>query len=300
MKTPLFTQHQLGGLYAVVNQELTTGNIFWVDSNTGTDGAGYGRNPDAPLATIDYAIGLCTANKNDIIFVMAQHAETVTAAITLDVAGVSIIGLGHGRNKPTITGNGTIDAMTITAADCTVKGLVFAAPGTDAQTADINIAAATCTIKDTRHIGSATDVNKVAFITVEAAGNDFLIDGCQFFNEVVEMPGGIVIEGACSRGEVKNCHFFDSIGFTNGCINDGATALGLYVHDNIFANAKANTVVAEFGNNSTGVCVRNMINGRNTTIAANWTLSTGMAYFENYVVEEVSKSGLLLPAVDAE
>lgn len=300
MKTPLFTQVQHGGMFSVVNNEITTGSIFWVDSNTGTDGAGYGRNPDAPVATIDYAIGLCTANKGDVIFVMPQHAETVTTAITADVAGISIIGLGHGRNIPTITGNAAIDALTVTAADVTIKNLIFAAPGTDAQTADINIAAGTCSVINTRHIGSATDVNKVAFITITAAGHDFLIDGARFFNTVVEMPGGIVIEGACARGEVRNCYFFDSIGFTNGCINDSATATALFIHDNVFANAKADTVVAEFGNNSTGVCARNFINGRNTTIASNWTLSTGMAYFENYVVEEAQKSGLLLPAVDAE
>ncbi len=300
-KTELFVRKQSGGMFSVINENVTTGSIFWVDSGTGTDAVGYGRNPDAPLATIDYAIGQCTASKGDIIYVMPFHAENKTVTpITVDVKGISIIGLGHGVSRPVITNGTAMDTMTITANNVTIKNLEFAAPGIDAVTADINIDGDYAAVQDCVFHGSTAALNKVAFITLTATAADVLIDHCQFHNLTVEMPGGIVFEGACDRVEVKNCYFTDAIGFTGGCINDGATATNLYIHDNIFANAKANTVVAEFGNNSTGVCAYNCINGRNTTIAANWTLSTGMAYFENYVVEEVSKSGLLLPAVDAE
>lgn len=299
-KTQLFVRRQPGGMFGVVNEEVTTGDIFFVDSNTGTDGAGYGRNPDAPVATIDYAIGLCTASKGDVIFVLPQHAETVTAAITCDVAGISIIGLGHGRNRPTITGNGTIDAVTVTAAGVTIKNLIFDVPGTDAQTADINIAAANCTVIGTTHHGSTTGKNKVDIITITSAGHDALLDGVMIYNDTVEIVGGISIEGAAKRIEIKNCFIFDSIGITNGAIYDGATALGLYVHDCVFGNAKANTVVAEFGNNTTGVMSKCFINGRHTTIQSNVTPGTGMAFHEVYGVEEAAKNGLLMPAVDAE
>lgn len=299
-KTELFVRKQPGGMFAVVNEEMAVGNIFFVDSNTGTDGAGYGRDPDSPVATIDYAIGLCTANKNDVILVFPQHAETVTAAITCDIAGITIKGLGHGRNRPTITGNGTIDAMTVTADDVTIKDLIFAVPGTDAQTADINIAAARCSVFNTVHYGSTTAKNKVDIITITAAGHDALLDGVRIYNDTVEVVGGISIEGAAKRVEVRNCFVFDSIGFTNGAIYDGATALGLYVHHCIFSNAKANTVVAEFGNNTTGVMSQCFINGRHTTIQSNVTPGTGMAFHEVYGVEEAAKNGLLMPAVDAE
>jgi hypothetical protein len=48
-RTELFARKQAGGMFSVVNQSLTTGNIFFVNSVTGTDAAGYGQNPDAPV-----------------------------------------------------------------------------------------------------------------------------------------------------------------------------------------------------------------------------------------------------------
>jgi len=89
-------------------------------------------------------------------------------------------------------------------------------------------------------------------------------------------------------------------GFTGGCLSDEATALMLYVHNCTLSNAKADTVVAEFGNNTTGVMRDCFINGRHTTIASNITTGTGMAFYETYVVEEAAKNALLMPAVDAE
>jgi hypothetical protein len=99
-KTELFVRQQPGGVFSVVNQAVTTGNIFFVDSGsaTGANSVGAGQNPDAPFLTIDYAVGQCTANNGDIIYVMPGHAEVVAAAagLDLDVAGITIVGLGSG------------------------------------------------------------------------------------------------------------------------------------------------------------------------------------------------------------
>lgn len=299
-KTALFSRHQDGGVFTIVNEAQITGEYFWVDSTTGTDAATNGKNPDNPLATIDYAIALCTANKGDVILVMPNHAETVTSAITMDVAGVSIIGMGQGGLRPVITGNGTIDAITVTADNCRIENIEFAVPGTDAQTADINIAAAGCVVRNTLHHGSTTAKNKVDIITMTAAANDALLDGVRIYNTTVEIVGAIVLEGACSRVEIKNCMVQDAIGITNGAISDEATALQVYIHDNVFSNAKADTVVMEFGNNSTGVCMNNFVNGRHTTIQSNVSTGTGMAFYQNLGVEEAAKNAIAMPAVDAE
>src|SRR5262245_23346085 len=79
----------------------TTGKVFFVDSNTGSNGY-TGLSIQDPVATIDFAIGLCTANKGDTIYVMPGHAETIgNGTIACDVAGVTFIGLGDGAAKPT-------------------------------------------------------------------------------------------------------------------------------------------------------------------------------------------------------
>ena len=54
----------------------TTGSIFFVDSVTGSNGNS-GADSDHPFATIDYAIGKCTANKGDHILVMPGHNEAI-------------------------------------------------------------------------------------------------------------------------------------------------------------------------------------------------------------------------------
>lgn len=278
--------------------DMIDGNVFWVDSGSGAAG-----NPgtfNSPLSTIAGALAKCTAANNDYVLCKAGHAETLTAALSVTVSGVSIIGLGRGMLRPTITGNGTIDAITISAANVTVGNMIFPAPETDAQTADINIAAAGVTVYDTYHIGSQTSKNKVDVITMTSAADDVLLDGVRVYNSVVECVGCFAIEGALSRGEIRNCFVFDSIGWTNGALYDGATALALYVHNNVFKNAKAATVVLEFGNNSTGICSFNHISGRHTTLASNVTAGTGMDFFENRVTEEAALNGAVIPAADTD
>ena len=51
-----------------------SGNIFWVDSGTGSNGNKGTFNK--PFATVDYAISQCTANNDDQVHVKAGHAET--------------------------------------------------------------------------------------------------------------------------------------------------------------------------------------------------------------------------------
>ena len=85
---------------------LTTGNVFFVNrAHPKASNGNLGTSPDKPLATIDFAIGLCTANNGDYIIVGPGHTESilVNSGIAVDVAGVSIIGLGTGSNRPTYT-----------------------------------------------------------------------------------------------------------------------------------------------------------------------------------------------------
>lgn len=77
-------------------------------------------------ATIDDAINQTVASRGDVIFVAPNHTETVSAAsgITLDVAGVSVIGLGTGSNRPVLTFSATNASFVISAASCVVKNIV--------------------------------------------------------------------------------------------------------------------------------------------------------------------------------
>ena len=69
----------INGNLVVGSPMSTTGNVFFVKSTgpNAADDPGHGKSPSKPFATIDYAVGQCTASNNDFIWVMPGHVETV-------------------------------------------------------------------------------------------------------------------------------------------------------------------------------------------------------------------------------
>ena len=128
-KTPLFSKVQPGGVFVISDETDGVGNIWFVDSGAtqASDAAGYGRNPDAPFATIDYAIGQASASNGDRIFVAPGHAENIATpnAINIDVAGVRIIGQGVGRNRPVITWSGLSAYIGVDTANAALENVVL-------------------------------------------------------------------------------------------------------------------------------------------------------------------------------
>src|SRR3989304_7725210 len=82
-----------------------TGTVYFLDSGIGSDGND-GLSSERPFATLDYAFSRCASNNGDYIIVAPGHAETITTAVGLDVAGVTGVGVGPGRSRPAFTGSG--------------------------------------------------------------------------------------------------------------------------------------------------------------------------------------------------
>ena len=162
-------------------EQFTTGDVYFVDSSTGLS-SNSGETIGAPLATIDQAINKCTANKGDVIYVMPNHAETLSAATSLvpDVAGISIIGLGSGSQSPEITfgASGTID---IGAAGITMKNLRFIA-GASAVAIGIDVNADHFTMENCTTDFGATTYDFVIHVDIDAY--DYAtIKNCRFIAE---------------------------------------------------------------------------------------------------------------------
>ena len=205
-KTPFFAKRQAGGGIVIADQTQTTGNYWFVDSGSAnaSDAAGYGQNPDAPVATIDYAIGLATANNGDVIVVMPGHAEDISTAsqIDIDVAGIRILGIGEGRSRPVLTwtaaagyievnaANSSMENMVLdlSTAGLAVTGVSFYTSGTDFRFKDMEV------ILYEFGSGSATRA-----LYLESGGTRTQIDNCKFFgddnassgvSEVIGIPTG--------------------------------------------------------------------------------------------------------------
>ena len=128
----------------------TLGDVYFVDSghSAASDTDNSGKDRDKPLATIDAAVGKCSANNGDVIIVAEGHSESITAAagIAFDVAGIRVIGMGHGAARPTITFSSAITAdIDIDAASVVLENLLFV-NGIDNLTAPIDVNAADFTM----------------------------------------------------------------------------------------------------------------------------------------------------------
>jgi hypothetical protein len=142
---------------------FTTGTVRFVSSTTsGASDNNPGTDIEKPCATIDGAIGKCTASVGDVIVVMPGHVETITAAagLVVDVAGISIIGVGRGNNRPQVNFTTAVGAdMDVTAANVTIENIRFTG-GVDALTNPVHLAAADITLRNivTEDVtGQATD-----------------------------------------------------------------------------------------------------------------------------------------------
>ena len=156
------------------NERPTTGRVFFVDSTSATKGndTAHGSEPTAPFSTLDFAIGQCTANRGDRIYVLAGHAETVLAAagISIDVAGVEIVGLSEGASRPTFSFTTSVAAsIDFGAASCVLRNVILDLTGIDAITAGINLKAADCILENCEIIQS--DAGGQALIAVLTDSN---------------------------------------------------------------------------------------------------------------------------------
>lgn len=166
--------------YDFRNMYPSSGNIFFVDSGYGST-SGSGLSPESPYVTLDEAIGACTASNGDVIFVMEGHAETVVAAngIDADVAGISIIGLGNGTNKPTITmGTATTATLRVNAANVRVRNLRFV-NNIDSLVKFFDINADYCTVEDCDFVTSSTK-EALSFLNIATTKDYLFVRRCRF------------------------------------------------------------------------------------------------------------------------
>ncbi len=194
-----------------------TGNVFYVGSavSGATDSGAGGLTPERPYATIDFAIGNCTSNNGDVIFVMPSHAETLTAAgqCVFDVAGVKVIGWGVGTTRPTITfGTATTADVDIDAANVYISGLRFVSD-VNSLAVMLDVNAGNFTVENCDFITSSTK-ECMCFVDLATTVDDFIFRDC-YFHQPTDPAGS---DGNASTGcfyfvdseniLIENCRFF--------------------------------------------------------------------------------------------
>ena len=306
-KTELFGKW-LQGSVVVADQGESTGSRFFVHSGTGTDGAGYGSAPDAPFATVDYAVGKCTASKGDIIYVLPGHAETYTATngFDADVAGVAIIGLGWGAQRPTFTFNHANAQVNIGAAGVRVENVRFVASITAVASA-VQVEGVTDFLcrNCEWYYGGTTTWDMVINLELEAGSHRAIIENCRFLQEpaVAGCASAIKLTGASHNVIVRGCEFFGDCSVA--CLN-GITTLsqGLMFLDNLVHNTDAGEPYLEVLTGTTGIIANTRGLASAATIAAN-AVADAMVHCENFVANTTGTIAIVKgaggsPALDAD
>lgn len=158
-----------------LGSSIITGNVFFVDSGAANARDGNaGKSASTPFATYDFAIGKCTANNGDHIILMPGHSETISTpgGVTVDVSGVTTIGLGSGAARPTISFTATDSTYVISAASHTLQNVLLTGD-IDAIVTMFSISGADCKLLDieTRDV---TDQMVSAITTATGADRLFI------------------------------------------------------------------------------------------------------------------------------
>lgn len=299
-RTALFSRHQPGGVFTVSDIVDHPGDIFFVDSGAAAaaDSAGAGRSPDAPFATIDYAIGQCAANNGDVIYVMPGHAETVSTAsgIDCDVAGVTIIGLGRGEARPIITLSAVASTVEIAAASVTLRNLLFKVTDDCTIVLDIN---ATDALIDECEIRHGTSKEFVTAIDINGGSANACdrthIRNCVITSPVAGAANGIELGEVADRVVIEGCTILGD--YSDAAIHNptGKVLTKLTVRDCFLENTQTGDHAIELVSACTGQLIRNLYKSDMTQATA---ADPGSCFsYECYHDDVIDTSAIISPAV---
>ncbi len=289
-------------------QPLTThfGNVFYVDSARGSDASRTGHK-HAPFATLDYAIGRCTADNGDVIVVKENHAETITGAggITADVAGITILGCGHYNQRPRfLMDGGTTVTFLVSAADVTIRNCVFASGHADVVTC-FNVTGVGCWIDACEFVDNTS--NEDWLVCIKATGADNTADGlrvtnCRWLTAMTSATEFIEITSNLKGLEVTgNLCITASAAFALVQSLTTKIITGAVIAWNFIDGEGAtgtDQLIDNGGATNSGVVAHNRVAHADVTGVMEMGAATGLRFFDNLGVSTEVLQGVLAPDVD--
>jgi hypothetical protein len=275
----------------------TTGTYYFVDSSTGSAG-NEGTDPSKPLATIDGAVNKCTANKGDVIIVMPGHAETIASASTLvpDVAGITIVGLGNGTKRPTLTFNATASEIEVGADGIVIDNLRFVA-AISAVATGIDVNANSCEIKNCEfYYGGTTTHDFVQAIDIDAF-DDCKVINCTFIAEDATAGADQHIRmDDAHRTQIIGCKMFGDCA-DSAILEEGAACADILIAHNYIYNDDTGSAVncINLEDACTGLIAYNACTGLSAANPDTLIDPGSCGCLENYCSNAINESGTIVP-----
>lgn len=277
------------------------GNIYFVSSVTGSSTGGY--TADGPAATIAQALALCTASNGDVIYVLPGHVESIGAAgLAWNVAGVSIIGLGTGALRPTLTWHTTDAVVTVSGANMLIKN-IRTTVDLDEVVSMFLVTGANVTFDTVDHIDAGATQAIQWLLTTNAA--DYLtIKNCFHVQNTAAAAAQkwIQLVGPDYVRITDNIFILTLNASTSSMTISGSTAVVFAtIARNLFMQTGATiTTVVNCVTTSTGIISDNRAGtGTSVATAAAFT-GDAMFMFNNLWADTAAASGLLAPVADTD
>jgi hypothetical protein len=265
-------------------------NVFWVDSNNGSDGNK--GTFDRPFASIDKALDFCTDDRGDVIALKEGHAETLSAAQSVDKSGVKILGMGHNpNNMPQISIAADV-SFTVDSNNVLIQGVRFTAAA-NGITAGLVVSAS---VVGTSIVGcyfDQTGSNEFSrSIRVNDACNFTHVSGC-FINQGLQASiTGVSLTNGSDNVTVEDCVIRGDYSVAN---IQGTTeaSTNVLIRNNILENGVGGDLnaqpVIELNTGTTGTIADNYCVCNLATKAASIVADTCLL-FENYYNEDISSA----------
>lgn len=297
----------------------TTGRIFIVCKASLTSvkneidamyGKGYPDGIPVVYTTIQGAVDAAVASRGDVILVAPGHTETISNAttITLNKAGVTIIGLGTGSLRPTLTfDTATTAKIPVSAANVTIKNVIHVANFADIATAYLLTTApefdcSECSFRDTSSV-----LNFVAIVTTTVSVNS---DGLKFNKNRISMLGTtagttpVKVANTLDRIQLNDNFITKAVLNNTSCLlaHGALVVTNLEMARNKVFSANTDSATGGFlittsSTTNTGMVYDNYVNGLDVAAAILVTAGSKYGMFNNLYDGDADASGFVLPAI---
>jgi len=297
------------------------GEVFFVsnadvllDKNqsvAGVDQAG-GGTFQRPFRTLDFAVGQCTASRGDLIILAPGHEETISTAtaLAMDVAGITVLGLGVGTLRPKfILDTATTATIAVSAANISFKNIVFSANFADIA-ALFTITAAGLVREDCEYTQEATNMNFVDIDDTDTTDNS--ADGlthirCKWIEPDTAAGSLVNVNGDLDALKVHDCYIdlgVNGVLSTIAEVASGKDLTNLDIRRNyssrlVTASAVQLVTFVDTTTTNTGVMESNRCRSLDVAGELIVTAGTNISFYDNLTTSVIDKSGYILPVIDA-
>jgi hypothetical protein len=214
-----------GGLIldGLATHKTHTGKVFYVGDgsagtgaylpNTKTPANGNKGTLLDPLKTLGYAVEQCVSGRGDVVVLLPGLVDSLSTAVDIEAANVTILGLGTGNSRPQLT-PAVVDCIDVEGDNVTIQNVYFneIAAERTAGAAAIDVVGA-----GFRFLGNQVDLgaHDDVFITVTATGEVPVVQGNKFVVTADGTESVVDIEGV-----IDNPVFKDNLVVTSAAVLD--------------------------------------------------------------------------------